>query len=401
MFQVKLTKATKAGLAATRANGDVNITTNLLGLNDDCLLEIFAYFDIADLYSLSKVCRRFFYIVVRVAKVIFPSINMTDPLQMGDYYQTITNTVSLQEFLSVFGPNLLALSLSRTDFTIQCPRIFDVIAAQCTQLKTLNLHKFVINKPHVLFQQIEKLVFRKCHFENKQQLRLAFENCANLTSLVIDKERVAGFDMLFQRQFSVSMPTGYYLLECFDNLRELDIQITHYDHEYVSLSETIKVLAAKNMLEVLKIHDKSKCIFGRDFFDSVLWCKRLTILIIKPWSFDDHTLNRIAECLPLLEIFVIHKTSVFSLVGLKNFVSKCDHLTHLGMKYFGDIVHNVNSILDIVEGRKKNTLPLVVHLEAASFYKLQELNLAAIAGLVKFEIRDKAGFKSNDEHHYF
>lgn len=370
----------------TPVNSVINITTQLLNLNDDCLLEIFAYFEIADLYSLSKVCRRFFYIVVQAAKTRFPSINLTDPVQMGDYHLTITKTVPLQEFLSVFGPNLVELSLSRLDFTIQCTRIFNVIAAHCPKLKTLNLHKFILNKPHMLFQQIDELALSKCYFENKQQLRLAFQSFANLTSLVVDKERVAGFDMLFQRQLSISTPAGYYLLECFENLRKLDIQITHYDHEYVSLSETIQALAAKNVLEVLKIHDKSKCVFGTNFFDSVLQCERLTTLVIKPWSFDDHELNRIAECLPLLKVFLIHETSVVSSTGLKRFVTKCDHLMHLDMANFGYLVHDVHSIMDIVEGRRKNERPLVVRLGDASFSKLRELNLAAIDGLVRFDI---------------
>lgn len=361
----------------------------LQDFNDDCLLEIFSYFDIADLYSLSKVCQRFLNIAIQSVGTTFPTINLSDPIQMGDCYRTITKTAPLREFLCVFGPNLVTLSLNRRDFSIQCPRIFDAIAEHCKKLETLILNDFIISKPHKLFQQIDNLVLGNCAFENKpHELRLAFESFSNLTGFTFIYGRNDGNgNDIFKRQTSVSKPGGYYLLECLVNLKKLYvIRGAVFSYEYCSLSETIRALGAKNTLELLYIdiahtypHDSNT-----DLFESILCCQRINDLAFRKLALNDNELNLFSTGLPNLNSILIFQNKGVSAIGLINFVNNCAKLEHLYLD--GDIINDDETIMDIFVIRQRMKQPLNIHLSAASFQKIQRLNLDAVNEYVTFKM---------------
>lgn len=361
----------------------------LLDVNDDCLLEIFSYFNIADLYSSSKVCQRFLNIAIQAA--MFPLINFSDPIQMGDCYRTITKTAPLREILPIFGPNLTTLSLNRRDFSIQCPRIFDAIAEHCKKLETLILNDCIISKPHKLFHQIDKLALGNCEFENRpHELRLAFESFSNLTGFTIIYGRNDGNGIdIFKRQTSVSTFGGYYLLERLVNLKELYIiRGAVFTYEYCSLSETIRALGAKNMLELIYIdiaytYPNNS---NTDLFESILCCKRLNDLAIRRLALNDQELNRFATGLPHLSSFLIFETSGVSSIGLTNFVNNCATLVHLYLN--GDIINDDETIMDIFVIRQRMNVPLIIHLGAVSFQKIQRFNLVAFNEFVKFEMHN-------------
>lgn len=388
---------------STSAHDHFDEDAAIVMLNDDCLLEIFSYFNNEDLLTLSKVCRRFLPVTQQIFAKKFHSVVMYN--RRPRYKEA-----PLLEFFENFGYAITELSMDRNVFLVQSERVLEMVSKFCRCVETLSLKYFVlfskksnIKRPYKLFKQITALNLYQCQFENSQgDLRLIFEKCENVTRLALLMDNKKDANMLMERQ----SPGGYYLLESFANLKELHIMI-YYEAFRYNLAGALNALGAKNMLEILDVSvfdmvqrrqfkDTRATKHDNEIFESVLHCKQLHTLAIKPdWALTDEKLVRLSEHLTQLKKVWISKRSGISSDGLTNFIRDCSCLTELQKMNFTRVIRNEDDLMLFVseyQTRAKGEPgePLVVYMNAKSLQAAQKWNTESISEFVVFKKYDRA-----------
>lgn len=114
--------------------------TNILQLNDDCLMLIFQQLDLAQLITLKNTCTRFEMIARDMFKR-FKSINFSSHI----YSKAYITMLDAKNILTEVGPYVENLNIAREDFLRPGVRTLTLIPRYCTSLKTLCIKDFTLN----------------------------------------------------------------------------------------------------------------------------------------------------------------------------------------------------------------------------------------------------------------
>lgn len=169
--------------------------TNILDLNDDCLLEIFSskLLTALDLCILAETCTRF----KRITQYACPKYFEVGADSYGFFSKnqsTYTTERAAQRILKTFGPCFSTVSMQRHDLVA-----VDWVAKHCSALKMLKIYRFVIDESAVLklrsiFRQIVAL-----HITSSLVTAGTKIDCTRLIELeIVD---VLGCDAIFNNTF--------------------------------------------------------------------------------------------------------------------------------------------------------------------------------------------------------
>ncbi|XP_031616513.1 uncharacterized protein LOC116336653 isoform X2 [Contarinia nasturtii] len=123
-------------------------------LNNDCLREVFKYFDVADLCNTANVCVRFNQQAKNAFALKFTSININ--------YLLSEEPIISGSLLHNFGPLMESLSMF-----IAMPDVLDSAGQLCTSLNRLNIEQVEIKSMKKLcpfFKKLKSLSFKNCSY---------------------------------------------------------------------------------------------------------------------------------------------------------------------------------------------------------------------------------------------
>ncbi|XP_063699572.1 uncharacterized protein LOC134830122 isoform X2 [Culicoides brevitarsis] len=191
--------------------------TNLMDLNDDCLLTILDYFDLFELVKIRGVCHR---LDILIDSYRYKYLTFESKIRKLNF---------LYDVLKFLGPTVqnLTIDYSRGEVNSNSSIIIEWIAALCENLETLSLIYVDINKPDEfssILKQLKSLTLKcplienslaECFigakkleelkiFENDLISEKFFENIFNLKSLsIVDCKNVTTYDTIFKNNFSI------------------------------------------------------------------------------------------------------------------------------------------------------------------------------------------------------
>lgn len=378
-------------VAEVRPNDKIN--TTILDLNDDCFTEIFAHVSSCyDLYSLSKVCKRFRPIAQQLFPKRFKTIDLTDkrfePFESDDW----------SDFFDCFGWCVIEMTIgpySTCGDGKNSNKIYESIQESCKSLKHLkltevNIRGSMVKSLTAIFGKLYSLELRECiNCTYAANINSMFEGCPYMESLTLMSNSNMPMSM-FYRCIFVSLKVfisddefqQFYLqffmfnknmryvsmqglpFTILRNLRKLqsfravlDGYIDEADVRFLqtaenlksvslicgdvrssrsnsSLTSIIKALGVRNQIETLELWGfESYTLDNDNEFNSVLTCTNLKALKIGPYCLlDDNKLTLITEHLPnLTKIFISAFNDVTSNKFL-SFVENCPNLVELHMQ---------------------------------------------------------------------
>lgn len=368
---------------------------SILELNEDCLTDVFAYLNIAQLLSLSAVCRTFYHVVQPILLRKFHTLDLSDRIQTARSGRHVFKIDSLENMFQKFGSGVKNLSLRRSDFdTSASSKIFSVIFEHCSGLESMQIQDIGFVKRALTsksakkaFGQLSSLELINCSFGNdgNSNVRLLFESCQNLSSLKISSglaELCVALNLSFPKleTFSVNgrCPAVFFDRHphikhfhsiCFSfeamaagcsKLESLSIEgLTHNSSSHIhnlsnlnnlkslklhfpiksfdilkAIAAALRKLAANNKLEVLHLNTEN--LDENDvLLKSILCCKRLTALYLgNTYVWNDEKLKMLSDSCPDLQRMYFNSFATFTSAGMLEFVSDCVHLTEIHMQYF-------------------------------------------------------------------
>lgn len=384
-------------------------STSILNLNEHCLTDIFAYFNITELLSLSAVCRRFYHVIQPILSRRFHTLDLSNAKQTGKSEQQVFKIAPMQLILQRFGSDITNLSFRPADFkSVDNSKILSVISKHCIGLKAMAVRDYIFRKKVLMvrsvqrmFGQLTSLDVKDCHFRETNNLRLLFENNQNLTSLKVPR----GF-LHFSVALNLSFPNLEIFFSCVcyadDNShavkffeRHPDIKHLHLDRssfqelatlpklESLSVKDrdysnsplhihnlnkldnlkslklyfdmepafniaaVIRAMAAKNKLEVLYLTRPQ--LDDNDMFNAILCCKQLTALSLgNSFDWTDKKLKMLSTSLPKLKEVHFNTHTRMTSAGLTEFIRDSAQLSEIHMEFFGLNFFRVD-LMEIIE----------------------------------------------------
>lgn len=147
---------------------------SLLNLNDDCLLEVFAWLPLLDLCAIRNSCSRLKQLTEYYFARAHKSLNFSSAVIKADKYEGI-KVEEIVKILSSFGQQMDALTLNETTFLSDNAHseILPMLDAFCTQYRLRHLKlvrfafedSFITSRSHP-FANVEKLTIDKCTSES-------------------------------------------------------------------------------------------------------------------------------------------------------------------------------------------------------------------------------------------
>lgn len=194
-------------LVAPPLNSDLHI---LIALNDDCLREVFAYFDLFDLSNAAKVCTRFNQHATAMFENKYKDLDLVDA--EGEY-KPITKD-QIYNILQNFGSMIRTLKIDQFELPDKIP-FLSTASRYCTTLKQLQMRSFPINgklmKKRQLFEKLEKFHLIFCEFGKK--VNDLHSVCTELKSLKLD-----GCDMNMGKIIKQNFQklNEFHLIDCYN-----------------------------------------------------------------------------------------------------------------------------------------------------------------------------------------
>lgn len=149
-------------------------------LNDDCLRDIFWHFSLKELGIVADVCVRFRELAQELFTSKFNNSHLNEDI--------FSKYAELEPVLRNFGSKIDTISLDKFSTSNQFD-VLTLIYQFCRGLKSLILTNFVfpdhLNASHLLFGQLEQLMFIGCRF-SKSHLECILSQCTKLRLLDFD-----------------------------------------------------------------------------------------------------------------------------------------------------------------------------------------------------------------------
>lgn len=386
----------------TTVNGEKH--TTIMDLNEDCLWELFDYFNIIDLLSLSKVCKRFSIIVHSLVARKFGSFDLKETTTMENLIiKPFQKLAVLSELFQCFGRYVTELTLPTLrgeDDEEYCDSIFldivpilKMVARNCRNLKVLDVlhysfsnrgNVFEMSAIHKLFGQLTALRIRKAifaaSFDVHQSILRYCDNLKSLTYIEADSTNLYAWKLPNLIEFSTIiffngeqtqffrrlkrierlhlgivylLPPDLCRFNCYQNVKvlHLDLCFVFGPRALYNFVELIEMLATINKIEELKL---CGCNSDEDeFLPTLLRCTNLTSLEIKPkWRLNDETLILLARHMPNLAKMYINQNSSVTSAGLMRFIDDCKNLMELKLPVLAKFVDIENIILKIANTHK-------------------------------------------------
>lgn len=383
---------------------------SLLELNDDCLLELFIWFDWLELYEMSNVCKRVRAVVLRAAK-FKQTINFA--------YDAWTMLWKVDEYLRTFGTSILRINMHTIDHRSDMLAI--LISQYCANISELSIN---------LNDQATKLelspLFKRLHklklitpsstagvLHTDSQLRsldiaIAYDSLppihlTHLTELCVrriiwsdgSQTQLRQFFQLNKQieslEFHRVPPNGMRdILPSLRNPRVLHIEMTFERHEYTDAVD-YSILSEFRHLHSLRLNW-----FNAEVVDDVMQAigrggmqlKRLTLLnssesypiylISRNNSIEQLHIDRIDDddiryivtrCTALVELSV--NSTKMTVYGVRDVLQQASKLTkasfQIALKFDKKMMADLSVFTDIFELRKKLGGNLNVYFAIALF----------------------------------
>lgn len=382
----------------------------LNALNDDCLREIFKYFDVRDLTSVADVCVRFNELATKTFSSSYKMVIISSS----------TSEKFQESLLRNFGSSIEAIGFMSNTRNSDNSAL-RLIGQHCTtKLKQFSLMSFHFENKwpnfYPNFAQLETLTLVDCHFKNgtKQMLstcadlkKLDFygcfwnDKCLNQTFSKIER---AGFNSNFgfsNSEFDAFItlnPTLKYVsviagsldsskviqsvIQKLPTLLELEIDLsTTHPKEFEKLGQLncLKVLKLnfnslsvtplmKSLVENRAPIEKLAIIKGQldtEAIDTIAQMKEIQILdFVKCYGLTDEHIIAMATGLPQLQEFHLQKlvSANLSTTGMKKMVAQASKLKLLELNFIDDIEIDVNDykmMLKAVQNRPEKIKLLI------------------------------------------
>lgn len=269
-----LSEQPSTSIVRTEMN-EMDKTTNLINLNDDCFTEIFEYLNIVDLTSVSTTNKRFNGLACSVLPKKFSRyrIEMSGTcISAWDGDRNVTckqhniHRPDVQAYLYYFGHSIRTLCIQFDDFIT--PELIRRNLLKCccnnlTELKLIGMKKSVFSAAETTFPNIEKLSFYACRlpFSSFEQVFKCFPALSHLEFIkcttdntqndltLIDRSSFANLQHL--KMFDTTFRLKTTDLRSFENLKSLSIDAMPLNTKPTAIFQTIgQFLPNLNFLEL-------------------------------------------------------------------------------------------------------------------------------------------------------
>lgn len=372
-------------MVASEAAAAESVTkTKLLGLNDDCLVEIFSYLDAVDLCAVNQIAGRLHRIAQQVFRMHFTTLDLSHISSMVNYYEL--TLYKARNLFQCFGASIVQLKVAALAFKLEKrSRVVDLIVRHCSNLKSLEFIDFQFRNTRIAHVQkflgnLHELTLTRCNLQGC--LRNLFRECVQLKSLVIQTDtnlNGACLEWEFPQLESatltmrddISLHSFYTFLrmnpqlkslelyhcddETFDpiatnlpQLERLSVEVSYF-YDYV---ENLKSLLQLNHLKELKLNCSLYPI--STFVDALAAKDTIEVLHISEGVLNDHLIEALSKCKRLRSLKLCSMPNVHDkfLIGLaKNlpnlnefYIRRCQAMTNRGVLAFVEIATQLHSL---------------------------------------------------------
>lgn len=358
--------------------------TKLLGLNDDCLVEILNYLDAVDLCAVNQIAGRLHRIAQQVFRMHFTTLDLSHISSNVNYYEL--TLYKARNLFQCFGASIVQLKVAALAFKVEKrPRVVDLIVRHCPNLKSLEFIDFQFRNSRIAHVQkflgnLHDLTLTRCNLQGC--LRNLFRECVQLKTLVIQTDtnlNGACLEWEFPQLESatltmrddISLHNFYTFLrmnpqlkslelfhcddETFDpiatNLPQLErllVEVSYF-YDYV---ENLKSLLRLNHLKELKLNCSLYPI--STFVDALAAKGTIEVLHISEGVLNDHLIEALSKCKRLRSLKLCSMPNVHDkfLIGLaKNlpnlnefYIRRCQAMTNRGVLAFVEIATQLHSL---------------------------------------------------------
>lgn len=358
--------------------------TKLLGLNDDCLVEILNYLDVIDLCAVNHISGRLNRIAQQVFRTHFTTLDLSHVSSTVNYYELTLHKA--RNLFQCFGASIVKLKVAALAFKVENrTRVVDLIVRHCPNLKSLEFIDFQFRNARIIHVQkflgnLHELTLTRCNLQGC--LRNLFRDCVQLKSLAIQTDTTlngACLEWAFPRLESATLTMrddislknlhkffrlnpqlkSLELIHCDDEtfdaiatalpqLERLSVEVSYF-YDYV---ENLKSLLQLNHLKELKLNCSLYPI--STFVDALAIKETIEVLHISEGVLNDHLIEALSKCKRLRSLKLCSMPNVHDkfLIGLaKNlpnlnefYIRRCQSMTNIGVLAFVEIATQLHSL---------------------------------------------------------
>ncbi|XP_031637407.1 uncharacterized protein LOC116349903 [Contarinia nasturtii] len=289
---------------------DQNSTSHILNsLNDDCLREIFRYFNLMDLSSTARVCVRFNQQAKEAFGKKYKDLNLTmnfSPIP----YNRIKNHEA-ENILKNFGQAIRSLRID--SMVIESAQSFlRMVSNYCSKLKDLEISGFALKgnlkKIRSLFSQLEKLQLIQCECNHgfnsvlttSTELKvLQFEDCDFGEGTFIEQKFPKLEEVSFNRNYNFEQSSLRNFIKQNSTLKKLKITF----NGAIDTKESIKLIGQNlpNLLE-LELDDLD----DDNWSESIQTLGQLRALKVLKVDFNMESITSLVKTLAVSKVPIEH-----------------------------------------------------------------------------------------------
>lgn len=358
--------------------------TNLLGLNDDCLVEIFGYLNVIELCAVNQIPGRIHRIAQQVYRMHHTTLDLSHVSSTVNYYELTLHKA--RNVFQCFGASIVKLKVAALAFKVENrSRVVDLIVRYCPNLKSIEFIDFQFRHGRILHVQnflgnLHELTLTRCNLHGC--LRNLFRNCVQLKSLAIQTDtnlNGACLECEFPQLESATLTMrdditlqnlhtflrmnpqlkSLELVHCDDEtfatiatalpqLERLSVEVTYF-YDFV---ENLKSLLQLNHLKELKLNCSLYPISS--FVDALAAKDTIEVLHISDGVLNDHLIEALSKCKRLQSLKLCSMPNVHDkfLIGLATnlpnlnefYIRRCQAMTNRGVLAFVEIAKQLNSL---------------------------------------------------------
>lgn len=383
------TAVDEAAAGCSKETTGVNVAevmsqTKLLGLNDDCLVEILSYLDVIDLCAVNQIPGRLHRLAQQVFRMHFTTLDLSHISSTINYYEL--TLLKARNLFQCFGDSIVTLKVAALAFKVENrSRVVDLIVRHCPNLKSLEFIDFQFRNARIVhFQKflsnLHELTLTRCNLQGC--LRNLFRDCVQLKSLAIQTDTNLNgicLEWSFPLLESATLTMGddislhnlhtflrlnsqlksLELVNCDDEIFEtiatalpqlerLSVEVSYF-YDYV---ENLKSLLQLNHLKELKLNCSLYPI--STFVDALAAKNTIEVLHISEGVLNDHLIEALSKCKPLRSLKLcsmpnVHDKFLIELArNLPNlnefFIRRCQAMTNSGVLGFVEIATQLHSL---------------------------------------------------------
>lgn len=358
--------------------------TKILGLNDDCLVEILSYLDVIDLCAVSKIPGRLQRIAQQVFRMHFTTLDLTHDSSTVNYYELTLHKA--RNLFQCFGASIVKLKVAALAFKVESrTRVVDLVVRHCPNLKSLEFIDFQFRNARIIHVQkflgnLHELTLTRCNLQGC--LRNLFRDCVQLKSLTIQTDTNLNgacleweFPQLESAMLTMCDDIAVHNMHTFlrMNPQLKSLELVHCDDEifdtiatalpklerlsvevsyFYDFVENLKSLLRLNHLKELKLNCSLYPISS--FVDALAAKDTIEVLHISEGVLNDHLIEALSQCKRLRSLKLCSMPNVHDkfLIGLaKNlpnlnefYIRRCQAMTNSGVLAFAEIATQLHSL---------------------------------------------------------